>query len=167
MERMEAPEGLPKQSPERQRLTRLIEQRAGELDLDWTAVAELAGLTKEGLRGVRFGNGRMRVKTKGGLERAMRWTAGSVDRILAGGEPGIVHEASARLSPTDDALERFLARPVPTDEDLQRSGLQPETVKALMALRRRIERWAEDGDEAQIRRANRVIEAIEEEQDAG
>ena len=38
---------------------------------------------------------------------------------------------------------------------------------ALMALRRRIERWAKDGDETQIRRANRVIEAIDDKRDAG
>lgn len=168
MERMEAPEGPPGQSPERQRLTRLIEQRAGELDLDWNAVAELAGLTKEGLRGVRFGNGRMRVKTKGGLERALQWTAGSVDRILAGGDPNVVHHASARLSSTSDAaVEAFLGRPVPTDEELRASALKPETVDALIAMRKRFARWAAEGDEDQIRRAGRLTEALDEEQDAG
>lgn len=151
----------------RQRLARLMDERRSDLGLTWNEVADKAGITREGLRRMRTGTGHIRSLTKRGIERALQWTSGSVDRILAGGEPNIVHEASARLSPTDDALERFLARPVPTDEELQRSGLQPETVEALMALRRRIERWAKDGDETQIRRANRVIEAIDDERDAG
>lgn len=151
----------------RQRLARLMDERRSDLGLTWNEVADKAGITREGLRRMRTGTGHIRSLTKRGIERALQWTSGSVDRILAGGEPNIVHEASARLSPTDDALERFLARPVPTDEELQRSGLQPETVEALMALRRRIERWAKDGDETQIRRANRVIEAIDDKRDAG
>lgn len=151
----------------RQRLARLMDERRSDLGLTWNEVADKAGITREGLRRMRTGTGHIRSLTKRGIERALQWTSGSVDRILAGGEPNIVHEASARLSPTDDALERFLARPVPTDEELQQSGLQPETVEALMALRRRIERWAKDGDETQIRRANRVIEAIDDKRDAG
>lgn len=151
----------------RQRLARLMDDRRSDLGLTWNEVADKAGVTREGLRRMRTGTGHIRSLTKRGIERALQWASGSVDQILAGGDPGIIREASASATPTDDALERFLARPVPTDEELRRSGLQPETVKALLAMRRRIERWAAEGDETQIRRANRVIEAIDEERDAG
>lgn len=107
MGHMNAPDDPPGQSPERRRLTQLIEQRAGELGLDWNGVAELADLTKEGLRGVRFGNGRMRIKTKGGIERALRWSTGSVNAILAGGDPTVADRSTGARGNEAEEEDQF------------------------------------------------------------
>lgn len=58
-------------------------------------------------------------------------------------------------------------RGVPTDEELRQSGLAPETVDALLDMRRHVERLAAKRDEDAIRRANRVLRALDEGQDAG
>jgi hypothetical protein len=71
-------------------------ERRDELGLYWNDVAERAGLTKEGLRTVRAGIGTMRPPTKRGIEAALRWTRGSVDRILEGGAPVALEEEAVR-----------------------------------------------------------------------
>ncbi|GGL56437.1 hypothetical protein [Planomonospora parontospora] len=76
----------------RRRLARLMTERRDELGLYWNDVAGRAGLTKEGLRSVRGGAGTMRPPTKRGIEAALRWTRGSVDRILEGGAPVALEE---------------------------------------------------------------------------
>ncbi|WP_157431152.1 helix-turn-helix domain-containing protein [Actinomadura macra] len=57
--------------------------------------------------------------------------------------------------------------PVPTDEELRQSGLQPETVEALLEMRRAVERMVQERNEDAIRRTNRVIRAMTDEQEAG
>ncbi|GGK93780.1 hypothetical protein Ppa06_61970 [Planomonospora parontospora subsp. parontospora] len=79
----------------RRRLARLMTERRDELGLYWNDVAERAGLTKEGLRSVRGGAGTMRPPTKRGIEAALRWARGSVDRILEGGAPVALEEETA------------------------------------------------------------------------
>lgn len=96
----------PQQTEARQRLTLLIEERADELGMTWNELAEKAGLTKEGLRGVRFGSGKMRRLTKRGLEDALRWESGSVDRVLEGGEPESVRPSGPVRKARLDAAPR-------------------------------------------------------------
>lgn len=72
----------------RERLAALIEARQEELGVPWTQVIETSGLGKEGLRKIRRAITRNpRVQHRRGLERALRWALGSVDRVLAGGDP--------------------------------------------------------------------------------
>lgn len=76
------------QTPQsRARLAKLLDERRAELRLRWRDVAEQAGITVEGLRTLRIGTGRIRSTTKRGLEDALRWRPGSIDRILADGDP--------------------------------------------------------------------------------
>lgn len=56
---------------------------------------------------------------------------------------------------------------IPSDEELRASALQPETVEAIIAMRRRIARLIAEKDETQIRRLDRVTEALDEDRDAG
>lgn len=56
---------------------------------------------------------------------------------------------------------------IPSDEELRRAGLQPETVEAISAMRDRIARWIAEGDESQIRRAERVTEALDADRETG
>lgn len=63
--------------------------RRADLDMTWKDVAEKGGLTTETLRQVRLGDSDIRELTKRGIERALSWTQGSVDAVLAGGHPGL------------------------------------------------------------------------------
>jgi transcriptional regulator with XRE-family HTH domain len=92
----------------RERLTRLMDERRGELGLTLAEVAECAGLTAEGLRNLRTGKSRtIRVKSKAGIERALRWDRGSVDAILSGGAPVSAPDPS---EPTEEELASELLR---------------------------------------------------------
>ncbi|GAT67810.1 hypothetical protein PS9374_03469 [Planomonospora sphaerica] len=88
----------------RRRLARLMTERRDELGLYWNDVAERAGLTKEGLRSVRGGVGTMRPPTKRGIEAALRWARGSVDRILEGGAPVALEDDTATRAAVPSAL---------------------------------------------------------------
>jgi hypothetical protein len=83
----------------RARLAKLIDERRDQLGLYWNEVAQLADITKEGLRSVRFETRALRPATKRGIERALRWEAGTVDRILEGGDPDEMPPASAPSDP--------------------------------------------------------------------
>jgi hypothetical protein len=162
-----------------QRLAKYAARRRAELSLTQIEVAQRGPLSLDRVQAIEGAkSSRYRLGTLVALERALDWTEGSVERILAGGEPNVVHHASAHLRaesrmearldpPTKAAVEAFLARPVPTDEELRASALKPETVEALIAMRERFARWAAEGDEDQIRRAGRLTEALDEERDAG
>ena len=64
-----------------------MEDRRAQLGLFWRDVAETAGLTTEGLRGMREGSKDIRPTTKTGVERALRWAYGSIEAVLSGGDP--------------------------------------------------------------------------------
>ncbi|WP_066360329.1 hypothetical protein [Herbidospora mongoliensis] len=66
----------------RERLAQLMDYRRRALGLDWNQVAELAGLTKEGLRTIRGTTRAIRPKSARGIERALQWPVGAVDEIL-------------------------------------------------------------------------------------
>jgi transcriptional regulator with XRE-family HTH domain len=55
----------------------------------------------------------------------------------------------------------------PTDDELRATNLEPETIEALLDMRRHVERLVAKRDEDAIRRANRVLRALDEGQDAG
>jgi hypothetical protein len=75
-------------SPEaRERLASLMDDRRLELGLRWRDVAEAGGVSYEALRDVRNGSGGIRRLTEHAIETGLRWEAGSVRRILDGGEP--------------------------------------------------------------------------------
>lgn len=77
-------------SPEaRERLARLMDERRLELGLRWRDVAEAGGVSYEVLRDVRNGSGGIRRLTEHGIEAGLQWEAGSVRRILEGGEPSV------------------------------------------------------------------------------
>lgn len=151
-----------------------MDVRRSELQLTWNEVAEKAGITREGLRRTRVKTGPIRSLTKRGIENALAWEPGSIDSILAGGEPTVrvrhvpVGTAtSVEEAPPIGRRKTQLDLEVPTDEELRNSALQPETIEALLAMRRRVERWVKERDENAIRRANRVTDALDEERDAG
>jgi hypothetical protein len=55
--------------------------------MTWAEVASEARITVETLRAIRRGNNQPSTLTKRGLERALQWQAGSIQAVLAGGDP--------------------------------------------------------------------------------
>lgn len=153
-----------------QRLAKYAARRRAELGLTQIEVAQRGPLSLDRVQAIEGGkSARYRLGTLVALERALGWTEGSVERILAGGEPNVAEGTSVRFAaPGSGKTEAYLANLVaPTDEELRRSGLKPETVEAILAMRRRIARAAAKGDETLIQRMNRVTEALDEDRDAG
>jgi transcriptional regulator with XRE-family HTH domain len=69
-------------------LGELMRRRQVELDLTWQAIADRAGLSRTTLNDIR--NGKIentQPRTIRAVERALQWTSGSIDSILAGGDP--------------------------------------------------------------------------------
>lgn len=117
----------------RRRLASAIDDRRLELRLPWADVATRAGITRQTLRRVRRESSDITSLTKRGIEQALAWQRGSIDAVLAGGEPTPVddqdetpqmpssHEShwEERLSRLDDLtdddyalIQRLLRDPV-------------------------------------------------------
>jgi hypothetical protein len=132
---------------DRERLAAHIDARQQELGVPWTQIIKESGLTKEGLRKIREGlSQNPRAQTKRGLERALRWTLGSVDTVLAGGDPVPLPEARPNpggLTTTDLVAEahRDIDRLRELREELRRrvaaaeGGDPDELERSVIALR--------------------------------
>lgn len=62
--------------------------------MTWDQVAAEAGVSTWTLLRHANESSRMRTTTKKGIERALQWSPGSIDKILAGGEPIPFHAPS-------------------------------------------------------------------------
>lgn len=100
----------PQDETPRKRLARLMDERRADLgDLYLHEVAEAAGLTREGLRKIRRGKGAIQTESKLGLERALRWERGSINAILAGGDPTSVQSTDEPKPPPREPSVEELA----------------------------------------------------------
>lgn len=149
-----------------ERLASLMNDRRLELDMKWDEVAAAARIKPPTLRAIRNGMNRPSDLTARGLDRALDWEPGSVEAILAGGEPTPM-QPQLRVSQVRLTAPAPPPLPVPTDDELRASGLAPETVEALLDMRRHVERLVAKRDERAIRQANRVLRALDEGQDVG
>ena len=114
---------------------RLQLPKIGGKTVKWFQVAERAGITVTTLTALRKGQNVPTEDTKRGIEDALLWAPGSVDAILAGGDPTPA-TPSARIS------QVRLTAPAPPaadteDERLQRAAdLFAEGMAILEELRR-------------------------------
>lgn len=69
------------------RLSEAMEKRRLELRMKWTQVADRAGMSQAGLGAIRRGERSPSPLTRARIEDALLWGAGSIDAILAGGDP--------------------------------------------------------------------------------
>jgi len=133
-----------------ERLDRYINERRLELGpIRLQEVARLAGISVPTLTALRKGTNVPTEDTKHGVERALQWAPGSIDRILAGGEPAIAthaevsnqlrltHGVHAHVTPAgeDTALDRTieaLARmlKVTPDEVRERMGIDERSTES-------------------------------------
>src|SRR5690242_12593355 len=110
---------MPPRPPQRERLQRLMNDRAGELGLTWAQVAEAGGVSYEAIRAARDEDKGIRGTTRGAIERGLRWEAGSVSRILDGnGDPVSLPPGPAEPAEAESPGGRSLAAvPDSADED--------------------------------------------------
>lgn len=100
-------------------------------------MAAAAGLTKEGLRGVRSGEGDLRSLTKRGIEDALEWEPGTVDAILdspdhvpqARREPGAMATTEEATAVGLSAIEQFLAARDKEIENLLKAQAEEQRVR--------------------------------------
>lgn len=65
-----------------------MEGRAQQLGLQWVEISERSGLSDEAIRKIRDGRTqRPNRATKAALEAVLQWMPGSIDAILAAGQP--------------------------------------------------------------------------------
>lgn len=99
-------------TPPPHRLDEHMDARRLDLRMTWREVADAASISPETIRAVRRGDNVPGDITRRGLEDALRWEPGSINRILAGGDPTPLPEAGAARSgpalPADDPRLRIL-----------------------------------------------------------
>lgn len=149
-----------------ERLSDAMRERGIRLGKRWVQIAKDAGITTSALGAIRRGEYRPSPHTAAALDDALGWKPGSVEAILDGGEPSSA-PPTARISDVRFETPAPVPLPVPTDDELRASGLAPETIEALLDMRRHVEKLVAKRDEDAIRRANRVLRALDEGQDAG
>ena len=130
-----------------ERLDRLMNDRRLELDMSWTEVIERSGIKGPTLNALRKGTNVPTDKTKRGVERALEWRPGSIDKVLAGEGPDPV-PPSIRVSGVEFEV------PTPPGQDLAR---QPGE-SGFAYLDRIYELWKQQRDEGNP--ADRVRERV-------
>lgn len=93
-----------------------MEERRIALGLSWREVAQRAGVAYETVRAARAGEGGISPLTAGKLDRALRWQAGSVERILDGGDP-----LPASYVPPDEGDDQTWASFTPDERRIARA----------------------------------------------
>ncbi|MFF6825013.1 hypothetical protein [Streptomyces longwoodensis] len=92
-----------------ERLDAAMNERRLALHRTWREVAEAARITYEALRAIRRGDSKPTELTARGLDGALDWEAGSVLKVLAGGEPSPLSSDASAVADDDAALSKELA----------------------------------------------------------
>lgn len=101
--------------PDRQRLADALRKRRAELRLTQTAIADQAGVSLATVNQMeRMQRDDFRTVTKALIEAVLRWTPGSIDRLLEGGDATPLPEPQLTAVPSTDpaSLPSELARMV-------------------------------------------------------
>ncbi len=96
----------------RSRLARHVEQRIGEMAVEYAEVARVAGFSIETLSKIRKGL-KVKQSTYGKLERGLGWRGGSTRDVLSGGEPELLPSGLA----VDQRVEAAQRAASVADED--------------------------------------------------
>lgn len=109
-----------------ERLDHAIEARTIELGISYVELAVRAGLSEISIRNLRKGRANFRARNLRKLEIALGWTAGSIEAVLAGGDP-TVEPAQAAISADD--LVQLIAE---TEDELLHLNPKYESNRALL-----------------------------------
>ena len=84
----------------RARLAEHIRRRRLSLGLSEREAAKIAGIARNTWSGAEKATSRTAAHTWPGIERALAWAPGSIERILAGDEPAVRQSAATASPPT-------------------------------------------------------------------
>ena len=113
---------------ERQRLAALIKQRRRKQGLSLSAAAEAAGIDRATWTSAETGRRKTYEHLYAAIERALLWAPGSIETVLAGGDPlPVADPTAAELARIDHAVDMIYQSPIEAGEKLE----------AIMALDRR------------------------------
>lgn len=82
-----------------------MDERRQALGKTWAQVAREAGITIETLRAIRRGKNEPSGLTRRGLDNALHWEAGSVQRVLSGQDPRPVGSLPAPVAEIHGAVD--------------------------------------------------------------
>lgn len=101
-----------------------MQRRRVELRMSWRDVSTTAGMSYEGLRAIRKGDRHPNAVTKGRIEDALQWMPGSVDAVLAGGQPTQAQPPGPTVEDRDEltALRAQLDRILDRIQEIQQRG---------------------------------------------
>lgn len=120
-----------------------MNERRGELGLRWEDVAERAGVSPQTLYRISDPN-RIRVGTRKGIERALRWQSGSIESIAEGGEPTPLPDEPETPEPADEISElREMARSLQEQAEA--------STRLADQLLQRIDRLSQSGEQRSAR----------------
>lgn len=88
-----------------ERLDRAMEERRLALRMSWAQLARSADISPQALRSMRRGEYRPSRLTARALDEALEWELGSVEAILAGGEPVLERGQVVKPSPLGELIE--------------------------------------------------------------
>lgn len=107
----------------RQRLARLVQERRREIGLSVRAAAQASGVARNTWIGVEDAARKTADSNYAGVERALQWEPGSVDAILAGGEPRpkplvapSLADTAATAGPGEQAMIRIMRSNLPEQQ---------------------------------------------------
>lgn len=122
---------MPTTQEARSRLAALMEERRTQLRMRWQDVAEAGRVSLKAIHAARTGTAAIRPLTQRGIEDGLRWAPGSVEDILAGGEP---RDADDSRRPGQELIERrasLLPRYRSRAEFARDNGLNEEFIRAV------------------------------------
>lgn len=103
---------MPTQPEERRRLAAAMDERRLELGMRWQDVAAAGDVSLRAINNARTGDRDIRPLTRYGIEKGLRWTPGTIERVLSGRrpEPEDEDEDDARPGPApeEDALRQIM-----------------------------------------------------------
>lgn len=128
--------------PDRGRLGELVSKRRRELGLSISAAARNAGIDRATWTGTERGARRTEAYNFAGIERALTWEPGSIDRILTGGEPAPAdqHPAAAPEPAPDFDLKEEIDRVLRLDYP---ASTKLHIIQGLMKLHEQAQRERE------------------------
>lgn len=131
-----------------------MDERRQALGKTWAQVAREADITIETLRAIRRGKNEPSGLTRRGLDNALQWEAGSVQRVLSGLSPRPVGASPSRV-----AEERGALTEPPGNDEEPDSPITPQLRALLEQAEQRTSRQLAELTE-KVERQNELIERL-------
>lgn len=114
-----------------------MEERRQALGMTWAEVARDADITIETLRAIRRGRNEPSGLTKSGLDRALQWQTGSVQRVLDDKDPlpiGSLPPATAEMHGTVGSSGEEAESPITAQLEARLAQAQQRTAERMIEM---------------------------------